>query len=209
MDYIKIDIVRLETEVRAKAKEYLEIVSEESLRNFAESTKIIAESVLEDYFFKVDDFYTEGPYKIEDNEKLQQFSDFYNGYRQQMKDWIKNHKIQIREMKLSDWEQSNNNSQERDSKTILIKGAGIGTLIAVGLFIFTNIWVALAAEILALGMTYYIYKKDKEKEQFQAKQYEIRLENKKAELIDGVIADLKKWLKEAETASDSFIEQYK
>ena len=44
------DFVRLETEVRQKAQEYLDDVSEANLKAFAESTKYIAQSILENYF---------------------------------------------------------------------------------------------------------------------------------------------------------------
>ena len=43
---IMMDVVRLETEVRQKALEYLDDISEGNLKAFAESTKNIAQSVL-------------------------------------------------------------------------------------------------------------------------------------------------------------------
>ena len=39
---VMMDFVRLETEVRQKAQEYLDDISEENLKSFAESIKYIA-----------------------------------------------------------------------------------------------------------------------------------------------------------------------
>ena len=55
---VMMDFVRLETEVRQKAQEYLDDISEANLKAFAESTKYVAQSILENYFLSVDDIYT-------------------------------------------------------------------------------------------------------------------------------------------------------
>ena len=72
---IMMDVVRLETEVRQKALEYLDDISEGNLKAFAESTKNIAQSVLENYFLAVDDIYTNGALKIENSEIYNKFID--------------------------------------------------------------------------------------------------------------------------------------
>ena len=82
---VMMDFVRLETEVRQKAQEYLDDISEANLKAFAESTKYVAQSILENYFLSVDDIYTNGALKIEDIEVFNKFIDFHDGYRAQMK----------------------------------------------------------------------------------------------------------------------------
>ena len=92
---IMMDVVRLETEVRQKALEYLDDISEGNLKAFAESTKNIAQSVLENYFLAVDDIYTNGALKIENSEIYNKFIDFHDGYRAQMKKWASENEIII------------------------------------------------------------------------------------------------------------------
>ena len=95
---VMMDFVRLETEVRQKAQEYLDDISEANLKAFAESTKYIAQSILENYFLSVDGIYTNGALKIEDNEVFNKFIDFHDGYRAQMKRWAADNEITIGEM---------------------------------------------------------------------------------------------------------------
>lgn len=205
---IMMDVVRLETEVRQKAKEYLDDISEESLKAFAESTKYIAQSVLENYFLSVDDIYTNGVLKIEDVEIHNKFIDFHDGYRAQMKRWASNNEITIGEMKVTPTIQYPMLEDENiTEKPMAI--AGVGTLVAVGLFIFTEIWIAVAAELLALGVAAYAYKRSKKSRNknyaFRVKKYEIQIEQEKARLVNGLIKDLKIWLENAESYSNDVI----
>ena len=208
---ISVDLVRLETEVRQKATEYLDDITEENLKAFAESTKYIAQSVFENYILTVDDIYTNGAFKISDDEIYNRFSDFHDGYRAQMKKWAKENEIIIREMKVSPTLMNLEPESENIIKEPLII-SGVGTFIAVGLFIFTDIWIAVAAELLALVVAAYIYKQNKEKCDkecaFKAKKYEKQIEQEKARLVDGLINDLKKWLDNAEQYSQNVISKF-
>lgn len=202
------DVVRLETEIRQKAQEYLEDISEDNLKAFAESTKYIAQSVLENYFLSIDDIYTNGVLKVEDCDIFNKFIDFHAGYRAQMRKWVSDNKITIGEMivtptlKYPDIEDEN-----IIKKPIAI--AGVGTFVAVGLIIFTEMWIAVAAELLALGVAAYTYKKSKEHREkeyaFRLRKYEIQIEQEKARLVNGLIKDLKTWLANAESFSNEVL----
>lgn len=205
---IMMDVFRLETEVRQKAQEYLDDISEESLKAFAESTKYIAQSVLENYFLSVDDIYTNGALKIEDANKFNMFIDFHDGYRAQMKKWASKNEITIGEMKVTPVLRYPELEEENiTDKPIAI--AGVGTLIAVGLFIFTEMWIAVAAELLALGAAAYTYKSSKKSREkkytFRIKKYEMQIEQEKARLVNGLINDLRTWLGNAESFSNEVI----
>jgi hypothetical protein len=142
---IMMDVVRLETEVRQKALEYLDDISEGNLKAFAESTKNIAQSVLENYFLAVDDIYTNGALKIENSEIYNKFIDFHDGYRAQMKKWATENEITIGEMVITPTLQYPEIENENITKKP-IAIAGVGTLVAAGLIIFSKMWIAVAAE---------------------------------------------------------------
>jgi len=205
---IMMDVVRLETKVRQNAQKYLDDISEGNLKAFAESTKIIAQSVLENYFLAVDDIYTNGALKIEDSDIYNKFLDFHDGYRAQMKKWVSEHEITISEMVVTPPLQYPEIEDENMArKPIAI--AGVGTLVAVGLFIFSKIWIAVAAELLTLGVSAYTYKISKESRKtryaFRVKKYEMQIEQEKARLVNGLIKDLKTWLANAESFSNDII----
>lgn len=202
------DVVRLETEVRQKAQEYLDDISESNLKAFAESTKNIAQSVLENYFLAVDDIYTNGVLKIEDSKIYNKFIDFHDGYRAQMKRWASENKITIGEMVITPTlKYPEIEDEDITKKPIAI--AGVGTLVAAGLIIFSKIWIAVAAELLSLGVSAYTYKKSKESREkryaFRIKKYEMQIEQEKARLVNGLIKDLKTWLGNAESFSNDVI----
>lgn len=205
------DIVRLETEVRKKSQEYLNDISEANLKAFAESTKYIAQSILENYFLSVDDIYTNGVFKIEDPDTFNKFIDFHDGYRAKMKKWASENKIIIGEMRVTPTLKYPKIEDENIlKKPIAI--TGVGTLVAVGLIIFTEIWIAVAAELLALGIAAYAYKKSKEYREkeysLKIKKYEIQIEQEKAKLVNGLIKDLKIWLGNAESFSNEILNSF-
>lgn len=208
---VMMDIVRLETEVRQKSKEYLDDISECNLREFAESTKYIAQSILENYFLAVDDIYTNGALKIEDNEIFNKFIDFHDGYRAKMKKWASENEITIGEMEVAPTiqypEMEDGNVAK---KTVAIVSAG--TLVAVCLIVFSEVWIAVAAELLTLGVAAYTYRKSKELEgeryAFRVKMYEMQIEQEKARLVNGLIKDIKAWLKNAEKFSNEVISTF-
>ena len=205
---VMMDFVRLETEVRQKAQEYLDDISEANLKAFAESTKYIAQSILENYFLSVDDIYTNGALKIEDNEVFNKFIDFHDGYRAQIKRWAADNEITIGEMMVTPTLKYPEMEDENITKKP-IAIAGVGTLVAVGLFIFTEMWIAVAAELLVLGVAAYTYKKSKENREkqyaFRVKKYEMQIEQEKARLVNGLIKDLKTWLSNAEQFSNDVL----
>lgn len=199
------DIFRLETEVRQKALEYLDDISETNLKSFAESTKYIAQSILENYYLSVDDIYTNGALKIEDRNIFNKFIDFHDGYRAQMKKWASENEITISEMEVLPTPKY----LEIEDENIIKKPiaiTGVGTLVAVGLIIFTKMWIAVAAELLVLGVAVSTYKESKEsrekKHAFRVKKYEMQIEQEKARLVNGLIKDLKTWLGNAESFSN-------
>lgn len=205
---IMMDVVRLETEVRQKAQEYLDDISEESLKAFAESTKYIAQSVLENYLLSVDDIYTNGALKIGNTDKFNMFIDFHDGYRAKMKKWISKNEISIGEMKVTPALRYPELEEENITNKPIAIG-GVGTLVAVGLFIFTEMWIAVAAELLALGAAAYMYKRSKKKREkkyaFRIQKYEMQIEQEKSRLVNGLINDLKIWLGNAESFSNEII----
>ena len=205
---VMMDFVRSETEVRQKAHEYLDDISEANLKAFAESTKYIAQSILENYFLSVDDVYTNGALKIEDIEVFNKFIDFHDGYRAQMKRWASDNEITIGEMMVTPTLKYPEMEDENITKKP-IAIAGVGTLVAVGLFIFTEMWIAVAAELLALSVAAYTYKKSKENREkqyaFRIKKYEMQIEQEKVRLVNGLIIDLKTWLSNAEKKSNDVL----
>lgn len=208
---IGMDIVRLTTEIHQKAKEYLDEVNESNLKDFAESTKLIALSVLENYYLAIDNHYTHGMGKISNEDMLDKFIDFQNGYRSLMKNWISEHEIKIEDMKIASSTPFPTITNEDIKKECLII-AGTGTLIAVGLYIFTNIWIAVAAELLLLGMIAYRYKKKieecEEEHKAKVRRYELEIEKEKALLVNGLINDIKKWLSAAEEHSNELLNNF-
>lgn len=205
------DLLRLEEEVREKAAEYLDEITEENLKAFAESTQFIAQSVLENFYLGVDELYTEGVLKLEDEKQLNAFFDFHDGYRAKMRLWANQNPISIREMKIEA-------SLERPHKECNgTKGpfavVGVGTLIAAGLVIAgVGVWIVVAAELLALASAAYLYKKNAQKKAddyaFKVDQYQIQIDLEKARLVNGLIKDLKTWLSKAESHSESLLASF-
>ena len=206
-----IDYVELETNVRKNAEDYLSDITEDNLRAFAESTRSIAKIVLEKFYFAVDDLYSDGPLELQDKEQLAKFSDFSDGYRSKMINWASEHEIVIQEMKVTPSLNYPELSDIETSKLPLTIG-GIGTIVAVGLCIFTKLWIAVVAELLVLATTIYSYKKAtahrNEEYEILVKEYEIRLQEEKQRLINGLISDLKEWLKNAEEFSEETLASF-
>jgi len=204
------DLLRLEEEVREKAAEYLDEITEENLKAFAESTQFIAQSVLENFYLGIDELYTEGVLKLEDEKQLNAFFDFHDGYRAKMRLWANQNPVSIREMKIEA-------SLERPHKECNgTKGpfavVGVGTLIAAGLVIAgVGVWIVVAAELLALASAAYLYKENKQSKAdyaFKLKQYQMQIKQEKARLVNGLIEDLKTWLSIAESHSDSLLASF-
>ena len=207
-NHVMVDSFRLEEEVRAKAAEYLDDITEENLKAFAESTKFIAQSILEKFYFDVDDLYTVGVLKLQDEKQLNAFSDFHDGYRAKMRLWSNKNLISIREVKIDASLEMPHKVEDVTAPPIAV--AGVGTLIAVGLAIAgVELWIIVAAELLALATATYLYKQKKSQSEsdyiFKVKRYEIQIEFEKTRLVNGIIEDLTKWLNNAKNHSDSLL----
>jgi len=182
----------------------------ENLRYFAEKAKNVAEGILEEYIFSVVSNYTEGINAIKDTEILSKFINFSSGYQQQMLDWIKNNPLEVKEEMFEFPQAKSVTTDKGEISPKIIFGAG--TALAVGLFIFTNVWITLAAEIITTFLTIYqnkrISKQNSIKEEFEKKRYEASLHAKKDKLVNGMISELEKWLDLGETASNNIITSF-
>lgn len=211
-----IDKTKLNFQIKDAANTLLadiQFMSEEelsdNLRYFAEKCKAIAERILELYITDVKKHYTEGEFAIDDPILLGRFVDFTTGYQHQMLEWIRNNSLKVEE---SEFELPK--KPENDSFSTYMKPQAIvlsGTVIAVGLFIFTNIWIALAAEIITCLIAF-IQKKRISKSQkqaiFEQQRYELELVAKRDQLVFGMISDLDKWLDRGEEASKQILKKY-
>lgn len=208
---------KLNTEVHEAAQMYLSDInqmSESELRDnleyFAEKCKKIAEGILEQYVFTNVSKYTEGDFPIQDVEILGRFVDFQTGYQAQMLQWIELHPLEVKEetFEFPTKPSERNNEQFIAPKTIFIGG----TVIAVGLFIFTNIWIFLGAELLAVllakAQTMRIQKSAAQRK-MELEHYATALQDKKNELINGMLVELEKWLDQGEEKSKVILSTYK
>lgn len=204
-NYPDIEFQPLKVAIEEKARMLLVEINEENLRIFAEEVKIIAEGVMEQYAFKVYDLYTEGALKISDFDKLASFTDFTTGYQSKMLAWNKNHPIQLREQHV---EIPLRPDAPKFNKYKPVVTLGVGTVVAIGLYIFSNAWVALAAELLALAVAYTQRRrqqKDQQAYDADLKSYNHQIGMKRMMLIKGLTEDLVKWLEEGKAYSDSVL----
>lgn len=181
----------------------------ENLRFFAEKCKTIAERILEVYIKDVKNRYSEGEFAIEDPTTLGKFVDFSSGYQHQMLEWIHNNSLKVEEIKFDLAKNSTTDSSVNaiQPETIAVSG----TVIAIGLFIFTNIWIALAAEIITCLATLIqkkIIAKSEQQVLFEQELYEQELIAKKNQLVAGMISDLDKWLDKGEEVSNNILKEY-
>lgn len=209
-----IDKTELNTKIREAADLFLSDIKQleeselqENLRYFADKAKEIAEGILEQYVFSVFNRYTEGEFAISDVEQLSRFCNLYTGYQQQMLDWIAVHKLEVKE---ETFEMPHKPLESAPNRSISPKAIlGVGTIVAVGLFVFSNIWIALVAEILALALARIQTKRiayQQEQKQMELEHYALILENKREQLVSGMIEELDKWLDMGVKASDDILE---
>ncbi|WP_165730991.1 hypothetical protein [Polaribacter sp. 20A6] len=201
------DYVRLEDDVRKLANDYLSEITAENIKMFSEGIKIVGETTLENYYLSIDKHYSEGIFKIRDEKVLSEFIDFATGYRFSMKSWARENEIKLKKIEVPNTERPKNLTYNKQRPAIIL---GVGTLAAVGVYIFSNIWIALLTELLVLGTTSKIIKKEKKLNyEFELKKYEIQIETEKEELINGLIEDIKEWLRKAETNSNELLKKFK
>ena len=212
-----IDKTKLNAEVREAAQMYLSDInrmSENELRDnleyFAEKCKKIAEGILEQFVFTNVSKYTEGDFPIQDMEILGQFVDFQTGYQAQMLKWIESHPLEV---KKEAFEFPSKPVEKNDAQYIAPKSIFIGgTVIAVGLFIFTNIWIALGAELLAVLLAKaqsMRIQKSVAQRKMELEHFVTALQDKKNELINGMLVELEKWLDQGVEKSKEILSTYK
>ena len=181
----------------------------DNLRYFAEKCKSIAERILEEYITNTKNRYSEGIFAITDPQILSDFVDFSSGYQHQMLEWIKNNPLKVEE---SRFELPSKPAQDPSDKYVKPRNIAIaGTVVAVGLFIFTNIWIALAAELLTCLAALIQQKriaKSRKQVIFGQEKYVQELLAKRDQLISGLISDLGKWLDNGEEASNQILKEY-
>ena len=203
-----IDKVYLKTQVQEKAKLLLSEIFDEDLKYFTEEIKKLAEGILERYVFDIYDTYTTGAFAIKDDDVLQSFSDFNSGYQAQMLKWISDNALKIEHIEIN---LPKPPAETAPKTTNPLYHLGIGTVIATGLFIFTNAWVALAAEVLTIAIAYRQYIKNVTIQKHYAlekERYAHELKIKKDKLIQGLIVDLEKWLDQGKAESDRILVSY-
>lgn len=179
----------------------------DKINYFSEDSKGIAERILENYIFSVFDNHTEGDFAINDLAVLSQFVDLHTGYQQQMLDWIQKHPLEVKKEYFEMPPMPDKTITINDKSPRIILGAG--TFVAVGLYIFTNIWIALAAEILSFVMMKnkikQISKQHNKELEIKHNQYKIAIEMKKNQLINGMIKELENWLELGVEASNKIL----
>lgn len=206
-NYPDIDFGALRKAIDDKSRSLLNEVNEENLKYFSEETKKIAEATMENYIFHVYDLYSDGARKITDISLLEQFTNYSSGYQGQMLKWNEGHPIVLTEQTISIPAEPKGPEKVLSPTPVL----AIGTAVAVGLFIFTNVWVALAAELLAAALSYrQVVAKKQADIKFAAKkaEYERAIKKLKQDLVLGLINELEEWLKLGKAASDAILKSY-
>ena len=199
--YPDMDIQPLKNAIEEKANLLLTEITEENLKTFSQTVKIIAESAMEQYIFKVYNLYTEGEFKIADINILLSFTDYHSGYQSKMLAWNKSHPIQLHEERVELLEQP---MAPRINKYQPVITAGIGTVVAISLYLFSNAWVVLVTEILALTLAY----RQQKDRLLELTTYENQLGMKRTSLINGLTEDLVKWLELGKEYSNSILHSH-
>lgn len=191
----------------------IQSMSEEELRDnlryFSEKCKSVAERILEVFITKTKRRYTEGEFAISDPEVLAKFVDFSTGYQEQMLNWIKKHPLEVKEevFSLPQKPSADNETKQVQPKTIFFGG----TIVSVGLFIFTNIRIALGAELLSVILAKVQevrIRKSAEQKAIAKKHYLQAIEDKKNRLVNGMIDELGKWLDLGEEESNKILASF-
>lgn len=206
-NYPQMDFGAFRIAIADKAALLLKEVNEDNLKYFAEETKKIAESAMENYIFHVYDVYSDGARKISDVSKLARFTDYRSGFQGLMRKWIEEHPIVLKEQTIA----IPSEPEAVDTPMSPGKVLTVGTAVAVGLFIFTNHWVALAAELLTLALTYrQVLARKKAENEYAARvaDYERTLKKIKQDLLLGLTDELETWLISGKGASDAILKSY-
>lgn len=206
-NYPDIDFGTFKKAIEDKAASLLNEVNEENLKYFSEETKKLAEAAMENYIFHVYDLYSCGARKITDLSILERFTNYSIGYQSQMLKWNEEHPIVLTEQTISIPAEPQGPEKVLSPVPVL----AVGTAVAVGLFIFTNVWIALAAELLAVALSYrQVVAKKQANHKFAAKNadYERAIKKLKRDLVLGLTNELEEWLKQGKATSDAILQSY-
>lgn len=206
-NYPDIDFGTFRKAIEDKALTLLNEVNEDNLKYFSAETKKIAEATMENYIFHVYDLYSDGARRIPDLSLLEKFTNYSSGYQAQMLKWNEEHPIVLTEQTISVPAEPMEPEKVMSPTPVM----AIGTAVAVGLYIFTNVWVALAAELLVVALSYrQVVAKKQADIKFEAKKanYERAIKKLKRDLVLGLIKELEEWLKQGKDASDAILKSY-
>ena len=208
------DIEEMKQLVQKKANRILNEFTEVNINCFVKEASIIAESTLEKYIFAVYDLFVSGELSIKELYIKESFTNPKTGYQQKMLEWKEQNKPEIHSIKLF-----SSSPQEPSEKHWYYATLGVGTAGAIGLGIYCYrngwaigrcCWVGLAVELLTLSISYYLFKKEKNKKQKkeQYEQNESELHQKRELFVNEAIDSLEKWLKQGEIYSNELLTTY-
>lgn len=219
-----IDRVKIQDEIRQYAdKLIIDNIGEFEIALFTEKAKNIVEYSFEDYINEQYHLYIDRIIP----EKRYEYSNYTHGYVSQMRKWVKENGISLNPVELNEPKQIVENlSNENTPNSAYIKIAIGGTALATGILLLPKVvtlpaWIvafsplaAIAVELLAIGLAYRAYRKDKmtcslENEQKNViQEIEYDLEILKERLIHLTWEQLDSWLDIAVKESDSIINKY-
>lgn len=208
---VKLNYQRLEDEVRMKALEKLRPISNDGLKSCIDAAKLVAKSVLESFFFSIEDLYLDGDKKIEDTDLRDKFEDFHDGYRATMVKWVHEHEIQIRQ-KTFDSSIENPRKQIGKYRRMTVLIVVIWGLLTFVLACFASAWISILFGIFTLLLATLLYFRSRNRAVAEYKQqceeYEKQVEDKIQCWVNNLISDLKSWLQDAETFSDGLLKSF-
>jgi hypothetical protein len=213
-----IDRVELQDKIRNYADNLIiDNIGEMEIAIFAEKAKEIVEEAFEAYVNEQYDRYVDN---VSEN-KRQHFASFTEGYVAQMRKWIDENGISMEKVDISSPEHLVKDVPTK--KWPAAKVAVGGTAVAAGLLILPKvvclpacianipIILAVAIEILALGLAFHSYKQqDSNSVVNELKLDDMRhdMDVLKEKLVMGIWGQLDEWLDKAEEKSDSLIKIY-
>ena len=203
----------LEEKVRSKAKDYLDVTSEENLSSLVNFAKFVAGSVFQNYYFAVENSYLDGEKQIEDEALRNEFADFHDGYRARMKEWVNDKENEIR-TRTKTMSFSAPSPKRVNDKRIWIPFiiVGIGTFLAIVSAFFTRLWIPVIIELLVLAVAFCFHRTIKKQAEadylIQKKKYEEQIGLDIKLWVDDLVSDLKEWLNNAKSYSDSVLKSF-
>lgn len=189
----RIDRVRIFTAVREASNRDLSSFSDDAVKRFAIDSKKILESAFDRFVLETDQYYSSDDLgAIQDTDCLLRFSDVADGYRHQMKQWVKDNPVSLTTDIISPADFPTLGIFQRKSVRKSLTTLLGGNIIIVGLRLLTGAgwvwWLELAALYAAM--------KSGQKGHQEDLLWELRI--RKDALINGIISDMSAWLDAAE-----------